>query len=72
MVRVIMHGCNGKMGQVITGIVNEDADTVIVAGVDPYDDGHNNYPVFWLSMFTCSIMALGFVAVTGRRKRKDI
>ena len=34
--------------------------------------GDNNYPVFWLSMFTCSIMALGFVAVTGRRKRKDI
>ena len=24
-----MHGCNGKMGQVITGIVNEDADTVM-------------------------------------------
>ena len=34
--------------------------------------GDNNYPVFWLSMFTCSIMELGFVAVTGRRKRKDI
>lgn len=34
--------------------------------------GDKNYPVFWISMFTCSIMALGFVAVTGRRKRKDI
>lgn len=41
-----MHGCNGKMGQVITGIVNEDDDTTIVAGIDPYDDGHNAYPVF--------------------------
>lgn len=41
-----MHGCNGKMGQVITGIVNEDEDITIVAGIDPYDDGHNSYPVF--------------------------
>ena len=24
MTRIIMHGCNGKMGQVITGIVKED------------------------------------------------
>lgn len=51
-----MHGCNGKMGQVITGIVNEDADTVIVAGVDPYDDGHNNYPVF-SSIEKCDVEA---------------
>ena len=34
--------------------------------------GDKNYPVFWISMFTCSIMALGLAAVTGRRKRKDI
>ena len=26
MVRIIMHGCNGHMGQVITGIVKEDKD----------------------------------------------
>ena len=46
MVNIIMVGCNGKMGQVITGIVNEDADANIVAGVDVYDDGHNAYPVY--------------------------
>ena len=34
MVKVIMHGCNGKMGQVITGIIAEDKDAEIVAGVD--------------------------------------
>ena len=34
MVKVIMHGCNGKMGQVITGIIAEDPDVEIVAGVD--------------------------------------
>ena len=26
MTRIIMHGCNGKMGQVITGLCKEDAD----------------------------------------------
>ena len=34
-----MHGCNGHMGQVITGIVKEDKDAEIVAGIDlPGDD----------------------------------
>ena len=34
MVKVIMHGCNGKMGQVITGIIAEDKDAEIVAVVN--------------------------------------
>ena len=46
MINVIMHGCNGKMGQVITGILKDDTVAKIVAGVDLYDDGHNDYPVF--------------------------
>ena len=46
MVNIIMVGCNGKMGQVITGIVNDDAEAQIVAGVDVFDDGHNDYPVY--------------------------
>ena len=46
MIRVIMHGCNGKMGQVISGLVAADAELEMVAGIDPVDDGHNAYPVF--------------------------
>lgn len=46
MVRIMMHGCNGKMGQVITGLLSKDEDAQIVAGIDPFDDGHNAYPVF--------------------------
>lgn len=46
MTKVIMSGCNGKMGQVITGICKEDADIEIVAGIDPYDGIKNDYPVF--------------------------
>lgn len=46
MVKIIMHGCNGKMGQVITGIVAADKDAEIVAGLDIVDNRQNPYPVF--------------------------
>lgn len=46
MVKVIMHGCNGKMGQVITKLAAEDRDIEIVAGVDVCDNIQNNYPVY--------------------------
>ena len=46
MIRVIMHGCNGKMGQVITGLCKEDPDVEIVAGIDVVDNRENGYPVF--------------------------
>ena len=46
MVKVIMHGCNGKMGQVISGLIAADPDMELVAGIDARDDGHNPYPVF--------------------------
>lgn len=46
MVKVIMHGCNGKMGQVITKIAAEDEGLEIVAGIDKYTGIANTYPVF--------------------------
>lgn len=46
MVKIIMHGCNGKMGQVITKIVKEDASAEMVAGIDKYMGIPNDYPVF--------------------------
>ena len=46
MTKVIMHGCNGKMGQVITGIVAADNKIEIVAGVDQFQGIQNTYPVF--------------------------
>lgn len=46
MVNVIMHGCNGRMGQMIAGLIKDDPDIQIVAGVDPFDDGHNAFPVY--------------------------
>ena len=46
MVRVIMHGCNGHMGQVITSLVQEEEGMEIVAGIDLVDCRDNGYPVY--------------------------
>lgn len=41
-----MHGCNGKMGQMITGLVAADEEIEIVAGIDAYGEAAVSYPVF--------------------------
>ena len=46
MVKIIMHGCNGHMGQVISGLAAKDPGAEIVAGIDIADQGKNSYPVF--------------------------
>ena len=46
MTKIIMNGCNGKMGQVITRLVSEDNECEIVAGFDVNDSIENTYPVF--------------------------
>ncbi len=45
MVKVIMHGCNGNMGQTICGLIAADEEIEIVAGADARDEGKNPYPV---------------------------
>ena len=56
MVRVIMHGCNGVMGQVITKIVEETEGIEMVAGIDRADEGKNAYPVF-TNLADCDVQA---------------
>lgn len=56
MIKVIMHGCNGKMGQTITNLVKEDDRIEIVAGIDLYDGIKNDYPVF-PSLAECDVKA---------------
>jgi 4-hydroxy-tetrahydrodipicolinate reductase len=41
-----MHGCNGKMGQVISDLCAVDEECKIVAGIDVLDKGDKAYPVF--------------------------
>lgn len=46
MTKIIINGCNGRMGQVITSLAAEDADCEITAGFDINDSINNDYPVF--------------------------
>ena len=56
MIRIIMHGCNGRMGQAITRLAKENNELTIVAGVDPFDGVANDYPVF-KSIEECNVEA---------------
>ena len=56
MVRLIMHGCNGKMGQVITQLAEADDNTRVVAGIDAYNKQFNDYPVF-ATLAECDVEA---------------
>jgi len=46
MTKIIITGCNGRMGQMITDIVKEDEDVVIAAGIDIINNRENDYHVF--------------------------
>ena len=56
MVRVILHGCNGRMGKVITQLAAEDDGIEIVAGIDLVTDPNGKYPVFE-SFSACDVEA---------------
>ncbi len=46
MVRIILHGCNGRMGQAVTQLGLEDQEVEIVAGIDMTGEQESSYPVF--------------------------
>ena len=46
MIKAIMHGCNGAMGQVISSLAEADGEMEIVAGVDLNTERKNSYPVY--------------------------
>ena len=73
MTRIIMVGCNGRMGQMISGIVAEDEQTQIVAGVDIVDNRDNGYPVF-TDIDECDVEAdviIDFSSANEFEKRMD-
>lgn len=46
MINILMSGCNGKMGQVVTRLAEQMDDVKIVAGYDLKSSSKNTYPVF--------------------------
>lgn len=46
MINILLSGCNGKMGQVITRLASERNDLKIAAGYDQNTSLQNTYPVY--------------------------
>ncbi len=56
MTKIIMHGCNGVMGQMICNLIAADEEVEVVAGVDINDKVENAFPVF-TSIDKCDVEA---------------
>lgn len=56
MIKAIMHGCNGKMGQTIAGLIAADEEIELVAGIDAFTGVSNPFPVF-ASISECNVEA---------------
>ncbi|HAJ74005.1 MAG TPA: 4-hydroxy-tetrahydrodipicolinate reductase [Lachnospiraceae bacterium] len=56
MVKIIINGCSGHMGKVLTDLIAADPETEAVAGIDLADNGDRPYPVF-TSPSTCDVEA---------------
>lgn len=47
MLKILLNGCNGKMGQVLKEEINSQEDMITVAGIDRYPEKiNNNFPVY--------------------------
>ena len=46
MLRIILHGCCGHMGRVVTGLVSQEDDLMIAAGIDAVTDDTLPFPVY--------------------------
>lgn len=73
MTKIIMLGCNGRMGQMITDMVKQDDECTIVVGIDIVDNRDNGYPVY-TKLADCDVEAdaiIDFTSATDFESRMD-
>ena len=73
MTKIIMLGCIGRMGQMITDMVKQDDECTIVAGIDIVDNRDNGYPVY-TKLADCDVEAdaiVDFTSATDFESRMD-
>ncbi len=46
MIKILMHGCNGMIGQTISRIISQHEGVQLAAGIDPSFEIPNPFPVF--------------------------
>lgn len=46
MIKVLINGCNGRMGQVLVNEIDRFPELLLSCGFDIYDEGKNTFPVY--------------------------
>ena len=46
MIKVLINGCNGRMGQVLVSEIDRFPELLLVGGFDIHDEGKNTFPVY--------------------------
>lgn len=46
MIKVLINGCNGRMGQVLVNEIDRFSELLLVGGFDIHDEGKNTFPVY--------------------------
>lgn len=46
MIKVLINGCNGRMGQVLVNEIDRFDELLLVAGFDIHDEGKHTFPVY--------------------------
>lgn len=46
MIKVLINGCNGRMGQVLVHEIDRFPELLLSCGFDIYDEGKNTFPVY--------------------------
>lgn len=46
MIKVLINGCNGRMGQVLVNEIDRFSELLLVGGFDIRDEGKNTFPVY--------------------------
>jgi len=46
MIKVLINGCNGRMGQVLVSEIDRFPELLLIGGFDIHDEGKNTFPVY--------------------------
>lgn len=46
MIKVLINGCNGRMGQVLVNEIDRFPELLLIEGFDIHDEGKNTFPVY--------------------------
>lgn len=46
MIKVLVNGCNGRMGKEVINVLDSYEDMLLIGGFDNFNDNQSTYPVY--------------------------